>query len=109
MATVPAAQRTRQMGRWWLVIVGVPTGYLVVGLIGLCIEGIVNVGGADGGTTATLVLLGLAPLVVWVVAYAATRRSLPRSSCAALYATALTFPVALCALIARLAMNAPFF
>jgi hypothetical protein len=91
------------------MLIGVPTGYLVAALIASSLNGIVNVGGYDGGETAVLVVLSFFPLVVWVVAYGATRHSFQRQTCAALLATALTLPVALCALVGLIAVTGPFF
>lgn len=93
----------------WLVLVGIPTAYVVLVLVAACIDGIVNVGGSNKGEVAALVALGAVPIAVWIVSYRATRRGFPNRACAALYATAMTFPVALIALLTRIVMGAPFF
>ena len=110
-ACAVAAEAARRSSRWalfLLVLVAIPTSYLLFVTAVACLDGIVNIGTSDWGELALVIFLGIVPFAVWAASYRATRRSLSPIG-AALYATSLTLPIALIALIVRIAMNAPFF
>ena len=104
---VPVA--TRKTGRVTvvaLVLVAVPTAWALLLLEAMCLYGAVNSGLGSGGA-ALMVVLGASPLAVWLLAF---RSSLIRTGRmqAALNATVIILPVALVALVVRIAPTMGF-
>ena len=87
-------------------MVAVPTVWALLLLEAMCLYGAVNSGLGSGGA-ALMLVLGAAPLAVWFLAF---RSSLTRTGRvqAALNATVITLPVALVALVVRIALTMGF-
>ena len=98
MAPIPT-QGTKPGTVIVLVLVAIPTVWVLLLLEAMCLYGAVNSGLGSGGS-ALMLALGASPLAVWLLSF---RSSLTRNgqTQAALHATAITLPVAVVALVAR--------